>query len=324
MKKVLGSRRYLAGLAVVAAAALLLTVVTGAGVADSKDRDKGYIGVYMQELDKDLRDGLDIDVTDGVLINGVEKGSPADEAGIEDGDVIVEFDGKKVGSTDELRELVADASAGAEVTVKVVRDGKTKTLELTIGEWPDELTWHTFGDLHFEGDDWSDFGHSVRAFMFRPRLGVQATALNENLAPYFKTEAGEGVLVLEVSEESVAEIAGVVAGDVIQSVDGEDVATVEELRESVSDFEEGDKFDIVVLREGKKKTLEATMDESATHLQWSRSPQVYMFDHNVHPKGFKKHFGPHVEVLREDLSDEVRELKKQLEEMRKELDEIKK
>jgi C-terminal processing protease CtpA/Prc len=324
MKKVLGSRRTLAGLAVVAAAALLLTVVTGAGVAGSKDKDKGYIGVYMQELDKDLRDGLDIDVKNGVLINGVENGSPADEAGIEDGDVIVEFDGKKIESTDELRKLVADAGAGDEVTVKVVRDGQTKTLKLTIGEWPDELTWHTFGDLQFEGDDWSDFGHSVRAFMFRPQLGVQVTALNKDLAPYFKSEAGEGVLVLEVNEESVAEDAGIVAGDVIQTVDGEDVATVEGLRESVSEFEEGDKFEIVVLRNGKKKTLEATMDESATHLQWSRTPQVYRFDHNVHPRGFKKHFGPHVEVLRDDLSDEIEDLKKQLEEMRKELDEIKK
>ncbi len=216
--KIHKSRRVIAGMAAVAAAAMLLTVVTGAGVAGSKDDEKGYIGVYMQDLDGDLREGLDLEVNTGVLINGVEKGSPADEAGMEDGDVVIEFNGTEITSTDELRELVADTEAGQKVKIKIIRDGKEKTLTLVVGEWPDDLTWHSFGDVRFDDNNWHDFGHSVRAFMFRPQLGVQVTELNEGLAPYFKTKSGEGVLVLDVNDESVAEAAGILAGDVIQTV----------------------------------------------------------------------------------------------------------
>ncbi len=322
--KIHKSRRVIAGMAAVAAAAMLLTVVTGAGVAGSKDDEKGYIGVYMQDLDGDLREGLDLEVNTGVLINGVEKGSPADEAGMEDGDVVIEFNGTEITSTDELRELVADTEAGQKVKIKIIRDGKEKTLTLVVGEWPDDLTWHSFGDVRFDDNNWHDFGHSVRAFMFRPQLGVQVTELNEGLAPYFKTKSGEGVLVLDVNDESVAEAAGILAGDVIQTVGDEDVTTVDELRESVSEYEEGDEFDVVVLRKGKKKTLKATMDESDTNLMWSQSPRVYKFDHNIHPEQFQKHFGPHMEYFKDDLSDEVKELQKELKEMKKELEELKK
>jgi S1-C subfamily serine protease len=321
------SRRVIAGMAVVAAVALLLAVLTGAGTAGTAGTDKsdkGYIGVYMQDLDKDLREGLDIDVAEGVLINGVEKGSPAAEAGIEDGDVIVEFDGKKVTSTDDLRDLAAQSEVGKEVTVKIIRGGETKTFVLTVGEWPADSTWHTYGDLNLEHHDWSDFGQSMRAFVFRPQLGVQVTGLNEGLAPYFKSKSGEGVLVLEVDEESVAEAAGILAGDVIQTVGEADVSTVDELRESVAEFEKGDEFDVVVLRKGKKKTLKATMDDSGTNLMWSRAPHVYKFDHNIHPEQFQKHLGPHVEFFKEDLSDEMEEMKQELKKMKKELEELKK
>ena len=324
MMKAKNSKRYITGLAAVAAAALLLTVVTGAGVAGSKDEDRGYIGVYMQELDKDLLEGLDIDVKHGVLITGVEKGSPADEAGIEDGDVIVEFNGSRITGTDQLRELVADTEAGEKVIVKVLRDGETKTIALTVGEWSDDFTWQILGDLHSDSKDWHGLGRSVRAFMFKPRLGVQATELNKDLAPYFKTKTGKGVLVLEVNEESVAEEAGILAGDVILSVGGEEVTSVDELRGLMEDYEEGDEFDIGVIRKGKKKTFKATMDDSGENFLWSgRTPHVYKFDHNFRPNHFRKSFGPYVEVLKDDLADDLEDLRRELKQMRKELDELK-
>jgi membrane-associated protease RseP (regulator of RpoE activity) len=312
-----------------ALAVFLVALVTDGATAGSKDKEKepktkGYLGVYMQKLDKDVREGLDLDVDEGVLINGVEEGSPADEAGIEEGDVVVEFDGKKVSSPDDLRALVGESEVGKEVEVKVIRDGKQKTVRLVVGELPDDLGWATMGDF---GSHWRDKGLDklVYAFALRPRLGVEAVELNKDLAPYFKTKAGEGVLVLEVKDESAAEEAGIKAGDVIQKVGDETVSSVDDLRESLEDFEEGDEVAIVVLRNGKTKTLTATMKDVDENFIWSGWPHSYRY----RAKGLPHHYewkSPDIEIQRYkgDVENEIQELKKELKELKKEIRELKK
>jgi serine protease Do len=318
------STRAWYGAAVIATIAILAVAFTGAADAGSKDAKKGYLGVFMQELDRDVREGLDLKVKNGVLVSGVEKGSPADDAGLEEGDVVVEFNGKKVGDPEDLRELAAEAEPGQKVVIEVIRDGKTKTLELVVGEWPDDSDWFSVGDLHFDSDDWSGVHNVVNAFTSKPRLGVEVTELNDDLAPYFKTKSGEGVLVLEVNEESVAEEAGIKAGDVIQKVGEEPVTTVTELRESLEDYEEGDEVPILVVRKGKKKTVTATMDEPHADFLWSGQPRgVYKFDRM--PKAYKFHSGtPKIDIYTDDVHEEIEDLKKELEELRKEIKELKK
>jgi serine protease Do len=294
--------------------------------AGSKKENKGYLGVYMQELDRDVREGLDLDVRAGVLISGVEDDGPADEAGLKDGDVIVAFNGKKVDDPDDLRDLVRDTEPGEKVELEVVRGGKTETLTLTVGEWPDEPSWISIGDLHFDGHDFS--GHLdkvVHAFSPKPRLGVEVFDLNDDLAGYFKAKAGEGVLVLNVNEESVAQEAGVKAGDVIVRVGDEEVSSVDELRESVEDYEEGDEFPIHIVRKGKKKTLTATMDDSGDAFYWSETPHAWSYRQHI-PKMRKFHVDvPRMDFdIDDDLREELEEMKKELNEMRKELKELKK
>jgi len=132
----------------IALAVIVVFGLSSAVTAGSKDAGKGYLGVYMQELDKDMRDGLNIEVDDGVLISGVESGGPADEAGLEDGDVIIEFAGKPISDPDDLRDLARDTEPGEKVEVKVVRGGEIKTFTLTVGDWPDDASWFSMGDLH--------------------------------------------------------------------------------------------------------------------------------------------------------------------------------
>lgn len=325
------TRVWFGGVAVVLGVAMVFAIVNAveagsSGAKKEKSDKKGYLGVFMQELDGDVREGLDLDVESGVLISGVEKGGPADEAGLADGDVIVAFNGQKVDDPDDLKRLVRDTKPGEKVEIEVIRDGKTKTLTLTVGEWPDDPSWLSVGDLHFNGDDFKEhIGNMVYAFSGKPRLGVEVSELNEDLAGYFKTKAGQGVLVLDVDEESVAGDAGVKAGDVIVKVGEEEVKSVDALRESVGDYEEGDEFDIQVVRKGKKKTLKATMDETDTAFRWSGRPDVWMFDRHA-PGGQQYRIRPpRVGVdIDEDLREELQDLREELEKMKKEIKELKK
>ena len=308
-------------LALAAAAALAVALAaTAVALPGGKDKEKsaeksrGYLGVYLQKLTSDLREGLGIDVEKGVLVSAVEDDGPAGKAGIEDGDVIVKFAGKSVASPDDLRDRVRDTKPGTEVAVELVRDGKTRSVDVTVGEQPDDLFLSWSGDdFEWADVDWPHFPHEVRALVHMgPRLGVQAAELNDDLAGYFSAKLGEGVLVLEVSEESVAEAAGVKAGDVIQKVGDEKIGSVEDLRESVSDFEEGDEFDIALLRKGKTQTVKATMDGSGQWKTSFRVPRVHMDRHSVR--------GPRVRVERWDDSD----LRQEMKELRREIDELKK
>jgi len=317
-------RNWRLGGAIVAIGALALIAVAAVGVltadAGKKKSDKGYLGVYMQELDSDVREGLDLNVSEGVLISGIMDDSPAAEAGLEDGDVIVMFDGKKVTSADDLRDFVSDTEPGTEVKINLIRDGSEATLSLTIGERPDDFFISIGNDHSWSSGDhsWSSGKHNIHIsdFLGGPKLGVSATDLNEGLAEYFDTKPESGVLVLEVHDDTVAEGAGVKAGDVIQKIGDDAVTSVDEMRESLGEFEEGDEFDVTVLRKGKTQTLKATMDDAGTFYSWNgKVPQIRID---------RKHFrAPRVHVDRydEDMREELDEMRKELDELKKELKE---
>jgi C-terminal processing protease CtpA/Prc len=320
-------RFWYGGLAAVLALAMVATLAQ-AGTAGSKKHKekKGYLGVLMQELDEDVREGLGIEVDSGVLISGVEEDSPADEAGLKDGDVIVAFNGEKVRDPGDLRDLVRETAPGEQVEIEVVRDGQTRKIELTLGEWPGDLGWLSLRDLHFDREGFGRGMDQLRyALWLKPRLGVEVAELNEDLAGYFKTKPGEGVLVLEVDDESVAGDAGVKAGDVIVGVGDESVSTTDDLRQSVADYEEGDEFPIHVVRKGKKKTLTATMDDVASGLWWSGKAHDWDYGRqlpNVH--GYRMRVPDVKQYVEQDLRKEIDQMKKELKELKEELKELKK
>lgn len=320
------------------AVVLILSVgLTGAYAGkDKKSETKGYLGVYMQKLTEDIREGLDLDVKRGVLISGVIEGSPAEEAGIEDGDIIVAFSGTEIDSPAELLDLVGAADIGEEVKVKVIREGDDKTVRVVIGERPEDFGTFTIYDddddifLNWKkGDDvhWTlknDILGTVHGWMPGPKLGVKAFEMDKDLASYFDTDEDSGVLVLEVEEESLAEEAGILPGDVIQKIDGEEVTSIDELRESLKEFEEGDEFDIAVLRHGKKKTISATMD-AQEHVKWIRKGRAHIDKYKTPHLKIRKD-GPHRIMIHEDdvdLKKEMDELKKELKELKKELQKLK-
>ena len=287
----------------------------------------GYIGVYMQELTRDVRKGLDIDTEKGALVSGVEDDSPAASAGLEEGDVIVGFNGKAVSSPDDLRDAVRATNPGKEAKIEVMRDGKSRTMTLTVADRPEEQqhSFHWDSDGDFEPMKFAqDF-----AMMGGPRLGVQAHELEDDgLASYFGAKKGEGLLVLSVDDESMAGKAGVKPGDIISQVGKEKIKDVSDVRDALSDLDKGDAFDITVIRHGKAQSLKATMDDQSREIAFRvPSSEAFRWHGNMTPMPPRAPHAPrapHVYMQRDgdrdDLRRELDGLKQEIRELKEELE----
>ena len=100
---------------------------------------RGWLGVVIQDINKDLADAMKLTTTKGILISDVTKDSPAEKAGIKRGDVIVKLNGEEMTTTGHLRNLVATLGAGAKVVITILRDGREKDVTLTLAEMPEDL-----------------------------------------------------------------------------------------------------------------------------------------------------------------------------------------
>ena len=101
---------------------------------------RGRIGVVIQEVTKELADSFGLSKAAGALVNSVEKGGPAEKAGIEAGDIILKFDGKAVNASSDLPRIVGATRPGSKVSMQVWRKGTTRDLAVTVGEIPEEKT----------------------------------------------------------------------------------------------------------------------------------------------------------------------------------------
>jgi Do/DeqQ family serine protease len=176
---------------------------------------RGLLGVTVQNVTSDLAQSLGLDKVRGALVSSVQPGSPADKAGIERGDVITEIDGTPVSDHNSLRNHVARTQPGNQVTLKLVRDGKERTVTARLAE----LTASNEGSRErgSEGREQGGFGLSVEP-------------LTPELAERLGVRGAKGVAVTEVDPSGPAADAGIQAGDVIEEVNRRPVRSVDELR----------------------------------------------------------------------------------------------
>ncbi|MCK5620117.1 MAG: trypsin-like peptidase domain-containing protein [Candidatus Krumholzibacteria bacterium] len=163
----------------------------------------GFIGITLDELNKDLAEGLGLAVKQGILVNNVLEGYPAELAGIEKKDVIVEYDGEAVRDASKFRLMVAKTPIGETVPIVVWRDGKKKSMKITIAERPEDAVVAVAPPAG--GGSW---------------LGLQVDeADSRQMRQQFNTARGQkGVVVLEVEKGSPADEAGIREGDIITEV----------------------------------------------------------------------------------------------------------
>ncbi len=282
--------------------------------------DGAWLGVYLQNLTGDLKEAMDLESDEGVLIAGVVEDSPAEEAGLKEEDLVTEFDGTQVNSTSQLTKLVKKHSPGDEITLKLVRDGKTKTLTVVLGKQPKEKMLQRSYTEPFLG---FSKGPGVYSFTMSSgnRIGVRVENLTEQLGSYFGVEDGQGALVTEVEEDTPAEKAGLKAGDVIVKVDGDDIEDAGDLTEAISEKEKGDKAEITVIRDHASKTFNVEVEEGPSW--YSRNEG----DLNEYKLFMDQALAPHALRLEESssgLQDELDELKEDLQQLKEEIRELKK
>ena len=288
----------------------------------TKDKKQGWLGVYLQELNSELKESMDLDEsTEGVLVSGVVEDSPAEEAGVEDGDIIISFNNKRVYSVDNLTGLVRKTSPRTKVELKLIRDGEEKKVEVTL----DESSSSNLDDLFPEGLKLE----KKRVFPFKMsifsglRLGVSIQDLTDQLGDYFGVKNGQGVLITEVEKESSAEKTGLKTGDVIVEVDNRKVKDSEDVVKMVSDVEKGDKVDLEILREKKLRDFSITIGEDKEGKEeWSfRMPEIEKLKRiEIYPEKLNP---PEPPVIK-GYSWNEKELKKELKELKQEMEELKK
>jgi serine protease Do len=201
---------------------------------------RGYLGVYLQDLTEELREALDLPSLDGALISEVVDDTPADKAGVQDRDVVIEFDNKKVKDVDSFRMMVASTEIGKKVKMKVIRDGKEKTLSVTLAEFPeDQRVASTEEPEQFE-------------------LGLKTLDVTDPQAQRFNLEVHSGVVVVDVKKDSPAEDAGIAIGDVILAIGQHDIRNVTEYQNVVSKLKKGKPVIFYIQRGSRKRYVAVT------------------------------------------------------------------
>ena len=222
------------------------------------------IGVSVRDLTAEEITRAKLDQPGGVLVQDVRDGSPAARAGVQNGDIVVQFDGERVRSASQFTRLVRETAPGRAVKSSVVRNGARMVLDLTP-DVNDRRAMLTLPDLprnfSFNMPRNLDPAPQLRASP-RGRLGVALAPLSDQLATYFGVK--EGVLVSSVTSGSAAAQAGLKAGDVITEVNGRAVHNVGDVTAAVRDTRPGGTLALRVMRDRKDITVTVTVPELIT------------------------------------------------------------
>ncbi len=213
-------------------------------------RDKGYVsrgllGVGIEEVSREEAEAVGLDRPRGALVNRIEADGAADKAGIEVGDVIVEFDGRPITVFSDLPPLVGATTPGSKVKVRLFRWGDEKTVTATITE----LTQDALAGLNSNSGGQSSSN----------QLGLEVDSIDDDLRARLGNPDG-GVVITDV-ESDAAYRAGVQRGDVILMINNQSVDDMGDFRDIVEDLEPGKSVVLLVFRDGNT-TFRAYTPES--------------------------------------------------------------
>jgi serine protease Do len=180
---------------------------------------RGYLGVLIQDVDRDLAESFGMAQPNGALVSRVMQDSPAGNAGIEVGDIILAFNGQRLLNSSQLPPMVGTTRVDSIAELRVLRDGEEMTLPITIGRLPDEEEIAAATAAPPKPDEIEQLGLSVIdiAADVRAELGIE----------------GEGGALVGAIQPGPAQEAGIRRGDIVLMFDGEDVKNAKHLRELI-------------------------------------------------------------------------------------------
>jgi serine protease Do len=211
-----------------------------ADLADDGMISRGWLGVSIQSLNDNLAEALGLDDTKGALVSSVVAGSPAESAGLQEGDVIQRFDGEEVDKPSALSKIVASRDPGSENSLQIWRDGQAVDLTVELGILDDQtMMVASAGDQATEA----------------PKLGLTLSPLNDEERQRLGLEDGRpGVVVRSVAPGSPAEQQEILTGDVILSIDNKSVATPGDVAELIDNARQEGRNAVAILmaRDGQQ------------------------------------------------------------------------
>ncbi|MGO9014265.1 MAG: DegQ family serine endoprotease [Dissulfurispiraceae bacterium] len=203
---------------------------------------RGWIGVTIQELTPELAQKFGLKFSEGALVSDVAQGSPAQVAGIMRGDIILEFDGKKVEDVGVLRNMVAQSRIGDQVGIKLLRRDKMLATVVNIVELPTDASDMTSGVVS-----------SKQETNENALSGVAATDITRSIIKQLGVEYDEkGVVVVKIEPDSPADEAGLKKGDIVQEVDRQRISNLNEFNKAAAKVRPIDTVLLFVNRGGKK------------------------------------------------------------------------
>lgn len=209
-----------------------------------------WLGVEAQEVSSEKAKELKLPAERGVLLGKIVPDSPGAKAGLKENDVVTEINGQHIEGTAQFRRIIHEIPAGRTAQITVWREGRSQTLSVTLGKAEQghrafQMVAPTPGTFAFRMPDLPEVREIPEMpsmewdgnMLFGPqppRLGIDAEDLSGQLGMFFGAPDGEAILVREVNSGSPAEKAGLKAGDVITSLDGDRIRSVGDLREKLS------------------------------------------------------------------------------------------
>lgn len=194
---------------------------------------RGWLGVMIQDIGEDLADYFGLKKGVGVLVAEVVAGDPADQAGIQANDIILQIDGQDLKSGRDLIRIVADIQVGQTARLLVLRNGNKKKFKVKVGKRPSQVT----------ASRKKDESHPQQ-------LGIQVADLTPKTAGELGIDDNKGVVVTAVTPNGKAEAAGVRKGDVIKEVNRKKVRTTKDYLKMIGHMEDGSDITLLLKRMG--------------------------------------------------------------------------
>ena len=198
---------------------------------------RGWLGVYIQNVTRDIADSLNFSKKGGVLVADMVRGSPAIGSGIKIGDIIVSIDGTVIDDVNHLRKVVASKKPGVTSRIQVFREGVLTEIDFKIGTMPDK----------------------PMALLEKPggedALGMLVRDVDEALAYRYKLDDMKGVVIVKVKTNSIAAGSGLMIGDLIKEVDRRPVDSTVTYKKMISELKSREKILFLVRRRGVNKFI---------------------------------------------------------------------
>jgi serine protease Do len=196
---------------------------------------RGYLGVNIQSITPELAKALGVEDSQGALVADVVSGSPADKGGIKRGDIITQWDGKAVKDNHDLPTMVAATPIEKEVEVTVLRDGKTRQLEVEVGK--------------LQSDDTETARAAEPA---KGKWGLKLHEMSPEIGQHYRLQTDKGVVVVGVEPGSPADEAGIRQGDVIVEVNREPVDSIADIKKNIRKSDDENNLLLLVQRQNGK------------------------------------------------------------------------